>query len=146
MTESTKRSHPPRNPPLLISRARPVISAGRRSSRQCCCGLLCAPARINHPQVRAELLCECWSQQETAVSASLPQSPLLPPLSPTQACCGTSAAGEESQKRSGHGAEKSSCREVSKRMLRGLLVPSRSTRSRADQWALFGVLLLLPAS
>lgn len=85
MTESTKRSHPPRNPPLLISRAQPVISAGRRSSRQCCCGLLCAPARINHPQERAELLCECWSQRETAVSASLPQSPLLPPLSPTQA-------------------------------------------------------------
>lgn len=53
---------------------------------------------INHPQERAALVCECWSQRETAVSTSLPQSPLLPPLSPraqTQAFCDTSAAGEE---------------------------------------------------
>lgn len=127
------------NPPFLhvtlISRAQPVISAGRRSSWQCCCGLLRVPTRINHPQERAELLGECWSQREAPRPLLLLLSLLL-----------SSSEGEESQKRSGHDAEKSSCQEVAERMLRGLLVPSRSPRSRADQCASFGVLLLLPAS
>lgn len=43
------------------------------------------------------LMCECWSQWETAVSAGSPQSPLFhpSPRAQTQACCDTSAAGEE---------------------------------------------------
>lgn len=73
------------------------------------------PTQINHPQERAELLGECWSQQEAPRPLLLLLSSLL-----------SSSEGEESQKRSGHDAEKSSCRDVAKWMLRGLLVPSQS--------------------
>lgn len=83
-------------PPTHPSSPRTRYLAARRSSRRGCCGLLWC-VWINHPQERAVLMGECWSQRETAVSAGSPQSPLFhpSPRAQTQACCDTSAAGEE---------------------------------------------------